>query len=65
MRQGEPHNAHWEDGYAVDSKGNIVYLSIDCHICNNIIKTRDREESKKRFPICPFCGTNLGEPTNN
>ena len=49
----------WEDGYAVNNKGKVVYLSIDCPVCNNIIKTQDREASKLAFPTCPFCGTDL------
>lgn len=49
-------HVQWEDGHAVDNKGNVVYMSIDCPVCNNIIKTADRETSKKNFPRCPFCG---------
>lgn len=49
-------HAHWEDGYAKDNQGNIVYTSIDCSHCNDIFKTDDREYWKKRFKVCPFCG---------
>ena len=49
-------HGRWEDGYAVDNQGNIVYKSIDCSNCHEIFKTDDREYWKERFKVCPFCG---------
>ncbi len=50
-------HAHWEDGYAVDSQGNIVYRSIDCSHCEEVFKieSETREYWKARFKGCPFC----------
>jgi hypothetical protein len=61
MQQTEVIHSHWDDGYSINHKGEIVYMSIDCPICNSIIKTVDREGAKKRFPKCPFCGAIMDE----
>lgn len=51
--------AKWLDGCAVHG-GKVVYISIDCPYCEEYIKIpgdeNDREELKKRFKFCPFCG---------
>lgn len=54
---------YWEEGCAVDSKGNIVYESIDCSECFNIfiIKDHDAEYWKNKFKYCPFCGAVMNE----
>lgn len=52
--------AEWEDGYAVDSKGRIVYKSIDCSNCHEVFKTEDTEYWKNKFAFCPFCGAKMG-----
>lgn len=51
----------WIDGYGVNSKGEVVYKSIDCSECERVFKieSHDREYWKKRFEFCPFCGVDL------
>ena len=57
----------WEDGCAVDSKGNIVYKSIDCSECFNIFKIKDHDAEywKNKFKHCPFCGAIMDGVINN
>lgn len=55
-------NLKWEDGCAVKS-GKIVYYSIDCPECHEIVKFKtepEREQHKSMFLYCPFCGEFLG-----
>ena len=54
-------HAVWDDGYAIDRDGNIVYKSIDCSNCFEYFKieSHDREYWKERFKVCPFCGAKM------
>lgn len=51
-------HAEWLDGCAIHN-GKEVYQSIDCSHCNEVFKieSHDREYWKKRFKVCPFCGS--------
>lgn len=63
LHNGAVHG-HWNDGYGLDSKGNKLYDSIDCSVCEDIFKipSYDREYWKERFKYCPFCGAIMDEP---
>ena len=54
----EVRHGEWEDGYAKDANGNIVYRSIDCSECGEYFKIKDHDAEywKGRFKMCPFCG---------
>ena len=55
----EMKHGRWEDGYSVDSKGRIVYKSIDCSNCHEVFKTEETEYWKDKFAYCPFCGAKM------
>ena len=65
LHNGAVHG-HWVDGYGLDAKGNKVYDSIDCSVCEDIfeIPNHDREYWKGRFKCCPFCGAIMDEPVD-
>lgn len=54
--------AEWIDGCAVDSKGKVVYMSIDCPHCNGVVKFHtyeERDHAMLTFKFCPFCGEEM------